>query len=119
MSFKDVHQVYHQRFLGFEIYLHTFSLYIWSNNSLIVIHKLSLLNIYIFYEDSPKATLTINTKYVNSFSMDPAPNSTPYLAASFSENTVALWDMRRFDRPLDTITEQDTILKVQWSPTKY
>ncbi len=51
--------------------------------------------------------------------MDPAPNSTPYLAASFSENTVALWDMRRFDRPLDTITEQDTILKIQWSPTKY
>ncbi len=51
--------------------------------------------------------------------MDPAPNSVPYLAASFNENIVALWDTRRFDRPLDTITEQDSILKMQWSPTKY
>lgn len=50
--------------------------------------------------------------------MDPAPNSAPYQAASFNEKTVAIWDMRRFDRPLDTIVEKDTIIKMQWSPTK-
>ena len=65
-----------------------------------------------------KACLSINTRYVNSFSIDHAPNSAQYQAASFSGNTVALWDTRKFDRPVDTINESDSILKISWCPTK-
>lgn len=55
---------------------------------------------------------------MNSFSTDPAPNSLDHQAISYFENTIAIWDLRMFDKPVDLINEPDSILKVQWCPTK-
>jgi WD40 repeat protein len=65
-----------------------------------------------------KAVSSVNTKYVYSFSAETAPNSSQYQACSYYENTVALWDLRMFDKPVDLINETDSIIKTQWCPTK-
>lgn len=65
-----------------------------------------------------KAVSSINTKYVNSFSTETAQNAFPFQAISYFENTIAIWDLRMFDKPIDLINETDSILKVQWCPSK-
>jgi hypothetical protein len=49
--------------------------------------------------------------------MDGASNSIDYQAASFNENVVAIWDIRMFDKPIHQLNENDTVQKIQWSPT--
>jgi len=53
--------------------------------------------------------------------MDGASNSIQYQAASFNENVVAIWDIRMFRitecKPIHQINENDTVQKIQWSPT--
>ncbi|KAH9520253.1 hypothetical protein Btru_060372 [Bulinus truncatus] len=38
--------------------------------------------------------------------------------ASFHENQVAIWDLRNFDRPINTITENKHVAKISWCPSK-
>jgi hypothetical protein len=50
--------------------------------------------------------------------MDSAPNGSSFLAASYIDNTVALWDTRKFDKPFEMITENENITKIEWASTK-
>lgn len=65
-----------------------------------------------------KAGLSVNTKYVFGFSIDSSPSAAQHQAASYFENVVAIWDTRMFEKPIHTVTEQETIIKMQWCPTK-
>ncbi|XP_055877328.1 GATOR complex protein MIOS-A-like [Biomphalaria glabrata] len=38
--------------------------------------------------------------------------------ASFHENHIAIWDLRSFDRPINTITESKNVVKLSWCPIK-
>lgn len=88
-----------------------------SESSLLVGMNSKFLKIYDI-KDTTAASLSTNTKFVNSFMMDSAPNGSAFLAASFIDKTVALWDTRRFDKPFDSITESENISKIEWSSTK-
>lgn len=65
-----------------------------------------------------KSNLSVNTKFVFGFSIDPTNDGSKNYAASYFENVVAIWDSRMFERPVYQINEQDSILKMAWCPTK-
>ena len=70
-------------------------------------------------KEKSNAELSVSTKYVNSFSVDPALNCDDYHAVSFAENVVAFWDIRHFSKPVANIEEENNIAKIQWCPVKY
>jgi hypothetical protein len=72
----------------------------------------------ILIEVPKKPELSTNSKYVNSFTIDPVINGSKFQASSFCGNEVAIWDLRNFEKPLDKIIETNNILKISWSPMK-
>ncbi|KAK3770064.1 hypothetical protein RRG08_043220 [Elysia crispata] len=38
--------------------------------------------------------------------------------ASYMDSHIAIWDLRSFDRPINTITENKSVVKMTWCPTK-
>ncbi|RUS87799.1 hypothetical protein EGW08_004464 [Elysia chlorotica] len=38
--------------------------------------------------------------------------------ASYMDSHIAIWDLRSFDRPINTITENKSVAKMTWCPTK-
>ncbi|GFN83407.1 WD repeat-containing protein mio [Plakobranchus ocellatus] len=38
--------------------------------------------------------------------------------ASYIDSHIAIWDLRMFDRPINTITENKNVIKMTWCPTK-
>lgn len=66
-----------------------------------------------------KASVIVNTKYVYNFSMDSSNSGSEYQAASYYDKCVALWDLRRMEKPVHTITEPEPVIKMQWSPFQY
>lgn len=38
--------------------------------------------------------------------------------ASYMDSHIAIWDLRSFDRPINTITESKSVVKMTWCPTK-
>lgn len=37
---------------------------------------------------------------------------------SYNENSIVLWDSRRLEKPVVTLTQTKSILKLQWCPTR-
>ncbi|XP_012940949.1 GATOR complex protein MIOS-A [Aplysia californica] len=65
--------------------------------------------------DSSKCRLEAHHRCVSGICVEPLEDSR---LASFSESQVAVWDLRIFDRPINTITESKNIMKLSWCPKK-
>ena len=63
--------------------------------------------------------MIVNTKYVYNFSMDSSSSGSEHQAASYYDKCVALWDLRRMEKPVHTITESEPVIKMQWCPFQH
>ena len=51
--------------------------------------------------------------------MDSSNSGSENQAASYYDKCVALWDLRRMEKPIHTITESEPVIKMQWCPFQY
>lgn len=65
--------------------------------------------------DVSKPHVVAHTKYVHGVSTDPLSD---IRIASFSENSVSIWDVRTFDKPLLMLPESRAVIKIGWCPTR-
>ncbi|XP_023080634.1 GATOR complex protein MIOS isoform X2 [Piliocolobus tephrosceles] len=73
-------------------------------------------NLAIFDLRNTSQKMFVNTKAVQGVTVDPYFHDR---VASFYEGQVAIWDLRKFEKPVLTLTEQPKPLtKVAWCPTR-
>ncbi|XP_062461001.1 GATOR2 complex protein MIOS isoform X2 [Pezoporus occidentalis] len=73
-------------------------------------------NLAIFDLRNTSQKIFVNTKAVQGVTVDPYFHDR---VASFYEGQVAIWDLRKFEKPVLTLTEQPKPLtKVAWCPTR-
>ncbi|XP_051872722.1 GATOR complex protein MIOS isoform X1 [Pristis pectinata] len=73
-------------------------------------------NLAIFDLRNTSQKMFVNTKAVQGVTVDPHFHDR---VASFFEGQVAIWDLRKFEKPVLTLTEQPKPLtKVAWCPTR-
>ncbi|XP_078394914.1 GATOR2 complex protein MIOS isoform X1 [Cetorhinus maximus] len=73
-------------------------------------------NLAIFDLRNTSQKIFVNTKAVQGVTVDPHFHDR---VASFFEGQVAIWDLRKFEKPVLTLTEQPKPLtKVAWCPTR-
>ncbi|KAM8967903.1 GATOR2 complex protein MIOS [Pelodytes ibericus] len=73
-------------------------------------------NLAIFDLRNTNQKMFVNTKAVQGVTVDPHFHDR---VASFFEGQVAIWDLRKFEKPVLTLTEQPKPLtKVAWCPTR-
>ncbi|XP_056374911.1 GATOR complex protein MIOS isoform X2 [Hyla sarda] len=73
-------------------------------------------NLAIFDLRNTNQKIFVNTKAVQGVTVDPHFHDR---VASFFEGQVAIWDLRKFEKPVLTLTEQPKPLsKVAWCPTR-
>ncbi|KAK5600369.1 hypothetical protein CRENBAI_025252 [Crenichthys baileyi] len=73
-------------------------------------------NLAIFDLRNTSQKTFVNTKAIQGVTVDP---HFPDRVASFFEGQVAIWDLRKFEKPVLTLTEQPKPLtKVAWCPTR-
>ncbi|GCB73167.1 GATOR2 complex protein MIOS isoform X1 [Scyliorhinus torazame] len=73
-------------------------------------------NLAIFDLRNTSQKMFVNTKAVQGVTVDPYFHDR---VASFFEGQVAIWDLRKFEKPVLTLTEQPKPLtKVAWCPTR-
>ncbi|XP_041039609.1 GATOR complex protein MIOS isoform X2 [Carcharodon carcharias] len=73
-------------------------------------------NLAIFDLRNTSQKIFVNTKAVQGVTVDPHFHDR---VASFFEGQVAIWDLRKFEKPVLTLTEQPKPLtKVTWCPTR-
>ncbi|KAM4704774.1 GATOR2 complex protein MIOS isoform 2-T2 [Rhinophrynus dorsalis] len=73
-------------------------------------------NLAIFDLRNTNQKMFVNTKAVQGVTVDPHFQDR---VASFFEGQVAIWDLRKFEKPVLTLTEQPKPLtKVAWCPTR-
>ncbi|CAJ0958111.1 unnamed protein product [Ranitomeya imitator] len=73
-------------------------------------------NLAIFDLRNSNQKMFVNTKAVQGVTVDPHFHDR---VASFFEGQVAIWDLRKFEKPVLTLTEQPKPLsKVAWCPTR-
>lgn len=73
-------------------------------------------NLAIFDLRNTSQKTFVNTKAVQGVAVDP---HFPERVASFFEGQVAIWDLRRFEKPAFTLPEQaKPLTKVAWCPTR-
>ncbi|CAG02753.1 unnamed protein product [Tetraodon nigroviridis] len=73
-------------------------------------------NLAIFDLRNTSQKTFVNTKAIQGVSVDPHFHDR---VASFYEGQVAIWDLRKFEKPVLTLTEQPKPLtKVAWCPTR-
>ncbi|XP_017309191.1 GATOR complex protein MIOS [Ictalurus punctatus] len=73
-------------------------------------------NLVIFDLRNTSQKTFVNTKAVQGVAVDP---HFPDRVASFFEGQVAIWDLRRFEKPAFTLPEQaKPLTKVAWCPTR-
>ncbi|KAF4076085.1 hypothetical protein AMELA_G00226440 [Ameiurus melas] len=73
-------------------------------------------NLVIFDLRNTSQKTFVNTKAVQGVAVDP---HFPERVASFFEGQVAIWDLRRFEKPAFTLPEQaKPLTKVAWCPTR-
>lgn len=73
------------------------------------------LKIYDIRDYSKHLNIT-PTKAVYGVSVDPLCE---HRLASYSENSLAIWDVRNFEKPILTLNEPRTTVKLAWCPTRY
>lgn len=76
----------------------------------------NLGNFSLLVSETPKGVQSVNTKAV--FGVAVAPFNDHHVA-SFVDNTIAIWDMRSFDKPLLALGQKKHIIKINWCPTRY
>ncbi|XP_041104867.1 GATOR complex protein MIOS-like [Polyodon spathula] len=73
-------------------------------------------NLAIFDLRNTSQKMFVNTKAIQGVTVDPHFHDR---VASFFEGQVAIWDLRKFEKPVLTLTEQPKPLtKVAWCPTR-
>ncbi|XP_023561751.1 GATOR complex protein MIOS isoform X2 [Octodon degus] len=73
-------------------------------------------NLAIFDLRNTSQKMFVNTKAIQGVTVDPYVHNR---VASFYEGQVAIWDLRKFEKPVLTLTEQPKPLtKVAWCPTR-
>ncbi len=73
-------------------------------------------NLAIFDLRNTSQKTFVNTKAIQGVTVDPHFQDR---VASFFEGQVAIWDLRKFEKPVFTLTEQPkTLTKVAWCPTR-
>ncbi|XP_063159760.1 GATOR2 complex protein MIOS [Candoia aspera] len=73
-------------------------------------------NLAIFDLRNTSQKMFVNTKAVQGVTVDPYFHDR---VASFYEGQVAIWDLRKFEKPVLTLTEQPKpLIKVAWCPTR-
>ncbi|XP_026687681.1 GATOR complex protein MIOS-like, partial [Diaphorina citri] len=75
---------------------------------------LKLLDLRV--SETPKGVQSVNTKAV--FGVAVAPFNDHHVA-SFVDNTIAIWDMRSFDKPVLALAQKKHIIKIHWCPTRH
>nr|XP_009861787.1 GATOR complex protein MIOS isoform X1 [Ciona intestinalis]XP_026694876.1 GATOR complex protein MIOS isoform X1 [Ciona intestinalis] len=87
-----------------------------SANSLIAGHGMKYLKVYdIRTQPNQPASSPVNHKATMGLCVNPLQE---IRVASFNENTVALWDLRSFSKPISTFNVEHNISKIEWSPTR-
>ncbi|XP_078482788.1 GATOR2 complex protein MIOS isoform X2 [Ciona intestinalis] len=87
-----------------------------SANSLIAGHGMKYLKVYdIRTQPNQPASSPVSHKATMGLCVNPLQE---IRVASFNENTVALWDLRSFSKPISTFNVQHNISKIEWSPTR-
>lgn len=73
-------------------------------------------NLAIFDLRNTSQKMFVNTKAVQGVTVDPYFHDR---VASFYEGQVAIWDLRKFEKPVLTLTEQPKpLIKAAWCPTR-
>lgn len=73
-------------------------------------------NLAIFDLRNTSQKMFVNTKAVQGVTVDPHFHDR---VASFFEGQVAIWDLRKFEKPVLTLTEQvKPLTKIAWCPTR-
>ena len=62
-----------------------------------------------------KAALTTFTRAVFGACVDPFME---YRIASFIDDQVVIWDLRNFEKPIVTLTQNQKVSRLEWSPTR-
>lgn len=70
---------------------------------------------FFFFLDPSKMVSACQTKAVYGLSACP---DNDFQLASFFEYQIAIWDLRRFDKPLLTVQKNKPVWKISWCPTR-
>ncbi|XP_050420340.1 GATOR complex protein MIOS isoform X2 [Adelges cooleyi] len=66
--------------------------------------------------DASRSTNTVQTRAV--YGIDIAVYNNNHIV-SYNDNSIVLWDSRHLEKPVVTLTQSKSIIKVQWCPTRH
>lgn len=94
----------------------THSIHWFHNNPKLFVCGLSSKSIKLFdMRENSKSQVSTQTKAIFNLCIDP---QVEHRIASSFDSSVALWDVRNFEKPVTTMVESKSILKMCWSPTR-
>lgn len=90
-----------------------------NKHEIIIIYNFIIIYIFVIYDifilDATRSTNTAQTRAV--YGIDIAVYNNNHIV-SYSENSIVLWDSRHLEKPVVTLTQSKSVLKVQWCPTR-